>query len=314
MPETFLFRIDGAKENDKFFNALRPSMSYVYAGAEIKIGSLGWSPDFIQISINESKDITLTLIELDATESVARANCRKYLPENSTDIVHTFCEYLERVIRQCRSSAHPHEDKFIKLKTALSKAENINITTAGALRSATDFLENFSLIDQPKRIVQMQSVQNIPRKNTLKEIPDFRGTLRLNAEKAKALGRPVLILDAVIHQQDHSDATFRGWRNRETNKLLKEYSTAYPCLCSFLNQRAFVGTTLDFERLILELVTKWSKASTLQIDQERVRSLINRYFPIAIMIRLSDRMSVVFDTARKFLADELRQEFTSHLA
>ena len=40
MSAIYLFRIDGAKDNDKFFNALRPSMSYVYAGTEIKVGSL----------------------------------------------------------------------------------------------------------------------------------------------------------------------------------------------------------------------------------------------------------------------------------
>jgi hypothetical protein len=305
MSVIYLFRIDGAKDNDKFFNAVRSSMSYVYAGAEIKVGSLGWSPDFIKVSLNESKDVTLTLIELDATESVARANCRKYLPENSTDIVRTFCEYLDRVIRACRSSAHPHEDEFIKLKTALSKADKIIVFTAGALRSSIDFLEEFSLIDQPERIVQMQSVQEISPENTSEEIPDFRGTLRLNTEKARALGRPIIILDAVIRRQDHGDAGFRSWRSKRSNKLLKEYSAAYPCLCSlFLDQGVFSGITLDFGKLISELAAKWSEARTIQMNQERVRSFINRYFPIAIKIRLTDRMSAVFDSARKFLADE----------
>jgi hypothetical protein len=305
MPATYLFRIDGAKDNDKFFNSLKPSMSYVYAGVDIQIGSSGWSPDFIKISVSESKTLTLTLIELDATESVARANCRKYLPENLTDIVRSFCEYLERVIRASRSSAHPHEEEFIKLKTALSKSEQIVVLTARALRSSIDFLEEFSLIDQPEKIVQMQSVQEISHENNSEQTPDFRGTLRLNAEKAKALGRPILILDAAIRQQDHSDGEFRGWRNNATNKLLKEHRTAYPCLCSFLDERSFVGITLDFEKLVSELVAKWSDASTTQMDQERIRSLINRYFPIAIKIKLNDRMSAVFDSARKFLADEI---------
>src|SRR5260221_392230 len=158
MAATYLFRIDSAKDNDAFFNALRPSVSHVYAGVDIQVGSSGWSPDFIKISVSESEDFKLTLIELDATDSVARTSCRKYLPENSTEIVHAFCKYLERVIRACRSSAHPHENEFARLK-AMLEGGKVVVTTAGALRSSTSFIEELSLIDQPERINQMQPVQ-----------------------------------------------------------------------------------------------------------------------------------------------------------
>jgi hypothetical protein len=67
MAATFLFRIDGAKDNDAFFNALRPSMSFVYAGVDIQVGSSGWSPDLIKCSLGETNQFKLTLIELDAT-------------------------------------------------------------------------------------------------------------------------------------------------------------------------------------------------------------------------------------------------------
>ena len=123
MSATFLFRIDGAKDNDVFFNAVRTSMSYVYAGLDIKVGSSSWSPDFIKMFVDESKNIKLTLIELDATESIVRISCRKYLPENSTEIVRSFSNYLDRVIAQCQSTAHPHADNFSQAKVILLKAE-----------------------------------------------------------------------------------------------------------------------------------------------------------------------------------------------
>ena len=34
MFKTYLFRIDGAKDNDDFFDTMRPSVSFVYAGAD----------------------------------------------------------------------------------------------------------------------------------------------------------------------------------------------------------------------------------------------------------------------------------------
>src|SRR5258708_7050491 len=160
MAATYLFQIDSATDNDAFFDALKSSISYWYRGTDMAVSSLNWKPDLVKIIVNESKEIRLTLIELDATESTTRISCRKYLPENSIGIVRTFCEYLDRVIRECNSRADPRKEEFVRLKKALSEAEKVTVTTAGALRSSTSFLEELSLIDQPSRFTQIEAVQD----------------------------------------------------------------------------------------------------------------------------------------------------------
>src|SRR6266705_68241 len=126
MPTTYLFRIDMSKDNDAFFNARRVSASHVYSGIAFSVGSSSdWIPDLIEIVVAESGDLTLRLIELEAKESEALISSRKYLPENSEKITSAFQEYIEKVIRDCRSRADSREDEFIRLKTILSKAEKI---------------------------------------------------------------------------------------------------------------------------------------------------------------------------------------------
>ena len=286
-------------------------MSYVYAGVDIQVGSSGWSPDFIKISVGESKEFKLTLIELDATESIVRISCRKYLPENSTDIIRSFCKYLDRVITQCQSTAHPHEHEFIRLKTMLSKAGKIIITTAGALRSSTSFVEELSLLDQPERIVQMQSVEMTSQLTPRIVILNFNDKiLRLSPLEAKLLSRPVLILDAVIRKDDHGVATFSVWRQNQLKhrphfKNLRQ-DTTRPSLRSLLFETVNRGITLDFEALLSELAVMWSDATKTQFDQERVRNLVRGYYPIALEIkREEESMRSIFETARKFLSEEV---------
>ena len=308
MSATFLFRIDGAKDNDAFFNALRPSMSHVYAGVDIQIGSSGWSPDFIKLSIGESNDFTLTLIELDATESIVRISCRKYLPENSTDIVRAFCKYLDRVIAQCRT-AHPYQDEFARLKTMLLEADTVIVTTAGALRSSTSFTEELSLLDQPERIARTQSAETTARTTSRILAPNFGDKLlRLSALQANIPSRSVLVLDAVIRKEDHSGARFRGWRQNLVLKgsRLKQLrrDAVCPNLCSLLFKPKARGIALDFETLLSELAIMWSDAAQTQFDRERVRSLISGYFPIASKIKHDEeQMRSIFEVARNFVAN-----------
>ena len=111
---TCLFRIDGAKENDAFFAAMRSSASLVYAGLDFRVGSAGWVPDLVMVSVAEPpRRCSLTLIELEATESVALISSRRYLPENSAEILAAFMAYLGRVIRQCRSTADARGSEFV---------------------------------------------------------------------------------------------------------------------------------------------------------------------------------------------------------
>jgi len=153
MSTVYLFRIDGAKDNDDFFAAMRPLVAQVYAGIEFRVGAAGWIPDLVRVIVEEPPDqCSLTLIELEAIDYVAWVSCRKYLPESSAYILSAFSDYLERVIRQCRSTADPRESEFANLKSVLSQASQVTVTTAGALRAGTGFVEELPLIDQPRFI------------------------------------------------------------------------------------------------------------------------------------------------------------------
>ena len=157
-------------------------------------------------------------------------------------------------------------------------------------------------MDQPKGLAQRQSIEKIPRE----EIHNFKGTLRLSGDKAANLGRAILIIDAVIRQRDHSDATFKGWRQTERSqplkKLLMNNKRVYPYLRAFISKKGFSGITIDFEKIVSELVEIWSDSNNPKMNQENVRKLINRYFPVAVKISASDRMPAIFEEARMFLA------------
>src|SRR5437899_9390134 len=130
MSTVYLFRVDGAKDNDEFFGATRASAHHVYAGADFRVGAAGWIPDLVKVVVEEPPErCSLTLIELEATESVALISCRKYLPEDSTGIFSAFNDYLDRVVRQCRSTADPRESEFVRLKIVLSTVSQVMITT-----------------------------------------------------------------------------------------------------------------------------------------------------------------------------------------
>jgi hypothetical protein len=86
MPTTYLFRVDMAKDNDEFFAAILPSAAHAYAGLDLRVGTAGWVPDLVRVVVQDSTDsCCLTLIELEAIESVALISCRKFLPESEVD-------------------------------------------------------------------------------------------------------------------------------------------------------------------------------------------------------------------------------------
>jgi hypothetical protein len=223
MPTAYLFRIDGAKDNDDFFSALHPSFAHVYAGIDFKAGAPGWIPDFVKIVIEPGQFCSLTLIELEATESVALISCRKYLPENSTAIYEAFIGYLVRVVRQCRSTADPREPEFSRLKTAVEEIGHAVVSTAGALRSSTTFVEELPLFDQAQGVVHARP----NRPSNPEKHREFRGTMHLSASETKSVGRCIMILDAVLRGRDHSAATLHTWRGQDRSQPLKYY-TAVP--------------------------------------------------------------------------------------
>jgi hypothetical protein len=215
MSSVYLFRIDGAEDNNAYFDAACATACTVYRGVEFRAGTCGWIPDFVRVILGEAPDnCRVTLIELEAMESAAIISCRKYLPENSDSVVQAFFEYLDRVIRECRSRADSRESEFAKLKGVLQQSRQITVTTAGALRSAAHFVEELPLIDQPKSTTHQLYVQ-LDEELTERV---FSGVLRLSQKEAKGLARCVKILDAVIRHCDHSGAQSSPGYHIELNR------------------------------------------------------------------------------------------------
>jgi hypothetical protein len=186
----------------------------------------------------------------------------------------------------------------------LSQANRVAVTTAGALRSSATFVEELPLIDQPKLAGQPRAIQD----DQADKARVFQGVLRLSQADANALGRCVMILDAVVRQRDHSSATFHGWRGRDRSQPLKRLLTEndgnHPALRSFVLGTPNRGITLDFEKVLSELVEIWSAARGSKIDPECTRRLVSRYFPVALTIRGHTKMGDVFENARKHVAED----------
>jgi hypothetical protein len=81
VPDIFLFRFDGARENDEFLNLARSKGHLVYAGLAMQL-QRGWIPDFVEVTLDEkAATCTITIVELESTEGSALVSARKYLPE-----------------------------------------------------------------------------------------------------------------------------------------------------------------------------------------------------------------------------------------
>jgi hypothetical protein len=315
MATTFLFRVDGAKDNDAFFAAICRDASCAYAGVDFRVGRAGWIPDLVKVMIVDRPDkCSLTLIELEATESVALVSCRKYLPESSAGIVAVFMAYLDRVILKCRSTADPREAALIELRDSLLGVENITVTTAGALRASATFVEELPLIDQLGRTAiaqdfRMPASTIVEPQNGHAAERIFEGVVRLNQQESHAMGRSIMIFDAVIRGRDHSAAKFKEWRDYYRSKpmkhLLAKEGDSFPSLGAFIFDEGNRGTTLDFEAILRELVKLWSDATQRTIDLEVIRRSISRYFPLAITIKAHEKMYDIFEVARAHVSSTL---------
>lgn len=299
----YLFRIDGSRDNDAFFDALRAAASLVYAGVDLRIGEHGWIPDLVRVEMSHaSGELVITLVELEATASVALISCRKYLPENSGQILKVFADYLDRVIKLCRSTADSRLSELAKLREALQSTSNVLVTTAGALRSATEFVEELRLLDQP------QSGALRALATTTEPVPprEFRGTLRLGAEDASCLTRCILVLDALVRKMDHSTAIFRAWRGQTRSqppkRTLADNPQKFPAVRSFiLRDTAYRGLTLDIEPVLTELIELWQSSGNRDFDRGHAVAFLSSYFPVARNHSGEHPMSQVFDVARQHL-------------
>jgi len=284
MPTVYLFQIDSAENNNAFFTTLlktlNPSTSFFYKGVACRVGD--WIPDGARVDV-EGPRCSLTLIELEDTKTEARKSCRKYLPESSNVILRALDEYLDRVIHACQSTGDPRESGFSRLKAMLSQGLPIEVRTACALRSSTEFVEELALIDQPKIVQSDLTLPDASSDETEATLLPFHGVLRLDAERVKALGRCILVLDSVIRHEDHSSATFHSWRNKSPLKRSVKGTSQTPILRKLL---------FDTQSgLLVELADLWGVLDA--------RGLIAGYFPAASRIRAHDVMNVVFEEARR---------------
>lgn len=302
MENLYFFQFDCSSDNDSFFVG-----SFLYRGKKFRIGP--WEPDGLRVEVIEQlpSRCILTLIELEAEKSDAWKSARKYLPENPEEILEAFYSYLERVIQECRATADPRQSALSDLNKALQSSD-LEIRTAGTLRSATwtdPLLESLPVIgpnivkDGPvlhKVAAREREVQVIPEK--VQVLP--RGTnVKLDQQRAKALLRCLIVLDAIIRGMDHSDADFRNFRQKAPlRRRLKKHEAELPELARFVcRDEANSGLTLNCDSILSEIAVLWS-ASRPGIDAEHAYQLICTYFPRALSINQNDKMSKIFSEIR----------------
>lgn len=291
--KTFLFRYDGAPENDAFFEHARASDQLVYRGPQIKL-QRGWIPDFIQVSLTHNPfGCSLTIIELENTDTAALISARKYLLEPSEDILTTFRRYLQQVLKECSQGGDPRAGEIQKLNEAVSGTAPVTLYTAAGLRQPPQIVETFPLIDQ----------SNAPRTPTLhphKESVADPLDGDLSARTHKNLSRSVLILDAVVRGWDKSDASLRAWRNHRSQPLrhqIKTHPADFPVLAALLLGRK-VGLSLRLSDAARELSALWNTFQAGRHSETSVRDAIIRFLPIDRALDPRASVRIAFDKAR----------------
>ncbi len=305
MPSIFLFQTDCAENNNAFFKSQKDVAVVFYRGAGLQIGSAPWIPDGIRVDLIEGQfgSCLLTLLELEATRSEALKSSRKYLSEDRGAILFAFREYLRRKIADCKSTADPREESLTHLENAFRGMIPVVVKTAGALRSSTwngQLEEELTIAGNSLHYQPHDSRldEDLTTEEDLRQAPLLRGNFRLDVEKARALRRCFLILDAVIRQDDHSSATIHSWLPKSPLKsLLKRMNEKPQDLVRFIFPTdSNKGIKLDFETLLSDLVEIWSKHDG-KLDRELGRYLISNYFPIAVGIGGNEKMDRIFEIA-----------------
>jgi hypothetical protein len=295
-----LFRLDMAKENEEFFRLRQiGQVDLVYSGTPMKVGP-GWIPDCVELSLNPDSGLCLlTLIELEATEIAARASCRKYLPESSSEILRIFQEYLNTVTSQCRATADPRLDPFKKARGILASSTTINVHTAGALRTSADLVEDFPLIDQPER-------PTLAAVGSAKSAPSFAfiGDRRLTRAESDGVRRAIRILHAVVIKRDHSGGTMKSWRNlrqKPLDRAVAKEQGRYPNLHKLLTSKTEFGLSVDCDELAAELALLWRAAGDKPITPERTAAMISTFVPVVVTFPGHESMQSVFEQARQIM-------------
>lgn len=299
MTRRFLFRLDGSRDNDHYFDRRREHDNTVaYSGMTMTLGP-GWIPDLIEVDFGDNGAVsTITLVELEASESTARVSCRKYLPEPSIDVLQRFVTYLDGVIAQCRASADPRLDKIRDLRKAIGTGEFLIVRTAGALRSSSTFLEVHTLIDQPERI----SLAEVQSKVSAAAFV-CAGLRVLSRAETDGLRRTVRILHAVVIGQDHSGGTLHTMRNvsKPLDAAVSKDPERFVQLSHLLAKYTATGMRIDCDGLAEELAALWSMSKTYQLPGSAVADCIERFVPISMQFANRESMRVVYESARSAL-------------
>jgi len=299
----YLFQTDAKKENRHFFEGMHKASPEAIYFRGLDFGTGRWKPDGVRIDLEIDAAplrCSLVLIELEATESKALESARKYVPESSTDICNAFTKYLDCILKDCDSRADPREAQFVLLMEALKQNVPVQVKTAAALRSSTTFLEVTTFSDKARLSRFDETTHNhIINEGIIERRPFlFRNICKYSAEESKALRRCILILDAIIRQEDHSVASVSNWLMKAPLKiLLRRKKEKVPLtLERFVLKQGASGITIDIEVLLSELVAIWAE-NDKQIDTERARKLIIDYFPIALAIKPQEKMDLIFKAA-----------------
>jgi hypothetical protein len=269
----------------------------------MKIGP-GWIPDVLEVSIETvSGTCRLTLIELEATEIVARASCRKYLPEDSARIVEALVVYLDTVIAQCRSTSDPRLPAFEDLRRVITGQPDVIVHTAGALRTSPDLVEDLPLIDQPVR-------KTVPAADSaISPAPSafsFSGERGLTRSECDGLRRACRILHAVLMGRDHSGGTLKSWRNHRRKPLddsVAKSRNLYPELNKLLSSKSTFGLRVDCDTMATELSVLWSNTSYGPIVPGSAVAMITRFVPVVVTFAAHESMKNIFVRTREIVRE-----------
>jgi len=299
MSKRFLFRFDGARENDAFLEAYRSKGHVVYAGQVVTL-ERGWIPDFVEVHVDEHGQCTMTLIELEASETRALVGARKYLAESSEHISTTFRQHLQRVLERCRSTADPRAADVQVLNDALSRS-SIEVWTAAALREPPNIIERLPLIDQGRS-------SHVPAviSQSAEPAAHLDGELSLSARVHKRVSRSVLILDAVVRGWDNSDASLRAWRNLRTQPLRREIaanSSSFPALAALLLGQK-TGVRLTINDAARELSEVWNRFRPGRYSEHSVLAAIGKFLPVDQELNPNAPVRVAFEKARPIINED----------
>jgi len=264
----------------------------------MSVGS-GWIPDLIEVDDEGPAGLVVTLVELEASESVARVSCRKYLPESSTAVVQGLVAYIDAVVRQCRATADPRQADFEVLRSRLSSGALVTVRTAGALRTSTEFVEVYNLLDQPERLtIAATHAADAPSPVA------FTGARSFTREELDGLRRTLRILHAVVVGHDHSTTTVHSWHNIRRKPLDTAVAKSHakvPSLRAFLANKAMTGMKVDCDCIASELADLWATGTNNTILAGSVAAAVAQLMPAAIRFSGKDSMRDVFAAARSTL-------------